>query len=40
MVLRAALDIFNGKMTGLAGIPDQREAREQMLRDEMKDLLR
>ena len=22
MVLKAALDIFNGKMTGLAGIPD------------------
>ena len=40
MVLRAALDIFNGKMIGLAGIPDHKETREQMLRDEMKDLLR
>lgn len=27
-VLRAALDIFNGKMVGLAGLPDQKEARE------------
>ena len=27
-VLRAALDIFNGKMVGLAGLPDHREARE------------
>lgn len=27
-VLRAAIDIFNGKMVGLAGLPDQREARE------------
>jgi hypothetical protein len=37
MVLRAALDIYNGKMIGLAGIPDHKEKREQMLRDEMKD---
>jgi hypothetical protein len=27
-VLRAAIDIFNGKMVGLAGLPDQQEARE------------
>jgi len=40
MVLRAALDIYNGKLIGLAGIPDQKETREQMLRDEMKELLR
>ena len=40
MVLRAALDIYNGKLIGLAGIPDHKETREQMLRDEMKDLLR
>jgi hypothetical protein len=39
-VLRAALDIFNGKMVGLAGLPDQKESREQLLRDKMKDLLR
>lgn len=40
MVLRAALDIYNGKLIGLAGIPDQKDTREQMLRDEMKELLR
>ena len=40
MILRAALDIYNGKLIGLAGIPDHKETREQMLRDEMKDLLR
>ena len=39
-VLRAALDIFNGKKTGLAGLPDQKEAREHQLRERMKDLLR
>jgi len=27
-VLRGALDIYNGKMTGLAGLPDEKEARE------------
>jgi hypothetical protein len=40
MILRAALDIYNGKLIGLAGIPDQKETREQMLRDEMRELLR
>ena len=40
MVLRAALDIFNGKMIGLSGIPDHKETREKMFRDEMKHLLR
>jgi len=39
-VLRAALDIFNGKMVGLAGLPDQSEARESQLKERMKDLLR
>lgn len=39
-VLRAAVDIFNGKMVGLAGLPDQKEARERQLRERMKDLLR
>jgi len=39
-VLRAALEIFNGKMVGLAGLPDSREKREIMLRERMKDLLR
>lgn len=39
-VLRAALDIYNGKLIGLAGIPDHKETREQMLRDEMKEQLR
>lgn len=39
-VLRAAIDIFNGKMVGLAGLPDQKEARESQLRERMKDLLR
>ena len=39
-VLRAAVDIFNGKMVGLAGLPDQAEAREYYLRESMKDLLR
>ena len=28
MVLRAALDIYNGRMIGLAGIPDHKETRE------------
>lgn len=39
-VLRAALDIYCGRMTGLAGLPDQREKREVMLRERMKDLLK
>ena len=39
-VLRAALDIYNGKMVGLAGLPDQKEKREVVLRERMKDLLR
>jgi len=39
-VLRAALDIYSGKMVGLAGLPDQKEKREVMLRERMKDLLK
>ena len=39
-VLRAALDIYSGKMVGLAGLPDQRDKREIMLRARMKDLLK
>lgn len=39
-VLKAALDIFNGKMIGLAGLPDQKEQREQLMRERMKDLLK
>ena len=39
-VLRAALDIYNGKMVGLAGLPDFQEKREVLLRERMKDLLR
>ena len=39
-VLRAALDIYNGRMVGLAGLPDQKEKREVMLRERMKDLLK
>lgn len=39
-VLRAALEIFSGKIIGLAGLPDQKEKREQLLRQHMKDLLR
>ena len=39
-VLRAALEIFNGRMVGLAGLPDSREKREKLLRERMKDLLR
>ena len=39
-VLRAALDIYTGKIPGLAGLPDQREKREIMLRERMKDLLK
>lgn len=38
-VLRAALDIYQGKMIGLAGLPDSKEKREQLMRDRMKDLL-
>lgn len=38
--LRTALDIFTGKIVGLAGLPDQREERESQLRERMKDLLR
>ena len=34
------MDIFNGKRVGLAGLPDQKEAREHQLRERMKDLLR
>lgn len=39
-VLKAAVDIFNGKMVGLAGLPDEQEAREYQLKERMKDLLR
>ena len=39
-VLRAALEIYNGKMVGLAGLPDQQEKREIMLRERMKELLK
>ena len=39
-VLRASLDIYNGKIMGLAGLPDYREKREIMLRESMKDLLK
>jgi hypothetical protein len=39
-VLRAALEIFNGRMVGLAGLPDSKEKREKLLRERMKDLLR
>ena len=39
-VLKAALDIFNGKMIGLAGLPDSKEKREQLMRESMKDLLK
>jgi predicted HicB family RNase H-like nuclease len=39
-VLRAALEIFSGQIIGLAGLPDQKEKREQLLRQHMKDLLR
>ena len=39
-VLRAALEIYSGKMVGLAGLPDMKERREVMLRERMKDLLR
>lgn len=35
-----ALDIFNGKMVGLAGLPDEQEARQHLLREHMKELLR
>ena len=39
-LLRAALDIYQGKMVGLAGLPDQQEKREVMLRERMKDLIK
>lgn len=39
-VLKAALDIFSGRMIGLAGLPDQKEKREELMRERMKDLLR
>ena len=39
-VLRAALDIFSGKIRGLAGIPDQKDIREHKLQERMKELLR
>ncbi len=39
-VLRAALEIFNGKMVGLAGLPDDKLKREALLRQRMKDLLK
>ena len=39
-VLRAALDIYNGKMNGLAGLPDSKEQREKLMRERMKDLLK
>lgn len=39
-VLRAALDIYNGKISGIGGLPDVKETREEMLREKMKSLLR
>ena len=38
-VLRAALEIFSGKIIGLAGLPDQKEKRELLLREHMKQIL-
>jgi hypothetical protein len=40
LILKAALDIYNGKLIGLAGIPDHKETREHMLREAMKEILR
>lgn len=41
MVLKAALEIYNGtRLIGLAGIPDHKDTREALMREEMKDLLR
>jgi hypothetical protein len=39
-VLRASIDIYRGKMVGLAGLPDEKYAREELLRESMKELLR
>jgi hypothetical protein len=39
-VLRAALEIFNGKMVGLAGPPDDKLKIQALLRYIMKDLLK
>jgi hypothetical protein len=39
-VLKVALEIFGGKKIGLAGLPDNQEMREHMLRSRMQDLLR
>ena len=39
-VLRAALEIFNGKMVGLAGLPYDKLKIEALLRYIMKDLLK
>jgi len=39
-VLREALEIFSGRMVGLAGVPDEKERRESYFREEMKHLLR
>jgi hypothetical protein len=39
-LLRAALEIFSGKLIGLAGLPDSKEAREQLLKMHMKEILK
>jgi hypothetical protein len=38
--LRGALEIYEGKMGGLSGVPDLKELREIAMQDKMKDLLR
>jgi len=39
-VLKKALDIYNGELKGFAGVPDEKEIREGLLKTYMKDLLK
>ena len=39
-VLRAAHEIYRGKIVGLAGLPDEGQKRAVVLRESMKELLK
>ncbi len=39
-VLKVALEIYTGDSKGFAKVPDEKEKREKMLKDWMKDLIK
>jgi hypothetical protein len=39
-VIKIALDIYNGELKGFAGVPDEKDIREGLLKNYMKDLIK